>query len=294
MCTPQSTLSVLFTLVHFLKSYKNIKSILLYTLSCMKEHLCKHCNKLYSSKQSLCNHISKFHSSDIPIEQPLNNHLNNLFIPIKQPLEQPFISTKQPVHFFCSTCNKKFKHYNNKWRHEKTCKNKKTNSTMVVNNTLTNSNNNNTNNHIIINNYSSDNTEYITDAFIKRMFNHLKNKDEHHIPIPKVIENIKFNPNHKENNNIKITNMRSKVGLKYDNNKWLTVDKDILLNELYRMGINMLKKWSEKEGLLTDEMKEYYVQFNKISKIVLKDNIKEDINKKGYIYTTNADISLDI
>jgi hypothetical protein len=293
VCTPQSTLSVLFTLVHFLKSYKNIKSILLYTLSCMKEHLCKHCNKLYSSKQSLCNHVKKFHNSNNTPYIPNN-------IPIYIPSIYPkttFISSKQPVHFFCSICNKNFKHYKSKWRHEKTCKNKKTELTAIVNNTLTNSNNNsnnNNNNHIIINNYSTDNTEYITEAFIQRMFNHLKYKDEHHIPIPKVIENIKFNPNHKENNNVKITNMRSKVGMKYDNNKWLTVDKDILLNELYRMGLNMLKKWSEKEGLLTDEMKKYYAQFDKISKIVLKANIKEDLNKKGYIYTKNMDTSLDI
>ena len=59
--------------------------------------------------------------------------------------------------------------------------------------------NNGTINNITINNYMNDNIDYISEAFIKRMFDHLKNKDEHHIPIPKVIENIKFNPRHKEN-----------------------------------------------------------------------------------------------
>ena len=47
-----------------------------------------------------------------------------------------------------------------------------------------------------------------------------------------MIENIKFNPNHKENNNVKITNMRSKVAMIYDNNKWLTVDnKEYMVHE---------------------------------------------------------------
>ena len=78
------------------------------------------------------------------------------------------------------------------------------------------------------------------------MFNHLKNTDEHHIPIQKVIENIKFNPNHKENNNVKISNMRSKVGMKYDDNKWLTVDKNEMLNELYKLGEDMLALWQKK------------------------------------------------
>ena len=50
--------------------------------------------------------------------------------------------------------------------------------------------------------------------------------------------------------------MRSKVGLIYDDNKWLTIDKDELLNELYTIATD-IKKWSEKEGFLTDEMKEY-------------------------------------
>jgi len=129
------------------------------------------------------------------------------------------------------------------------------------------------NNNITINNYMNDNmrlVSYISEAFIKRMFNHLKYTEEHHIPIQKVIENIKFNPNHKENNNgdvITIINMRSKVGMIYDDNKWTMVDKDELLNELYKIGTDLLKKWSEKEGFLTDEMKEYYDRFNKISKL---------------------------
>ena len=264
----------------------------------MTEHKCNECNKLYSSKQSLCNHNRKYHKTIIPIKIP-----TNILI----------ISSYNEDKIKCTHCKKKFSSYKNKWRHEnKYCKNKENGNnlndkinivatdnitpTIVPNNTTTNSNNKiiNSNNNIIINNYMNDNIEYISDAFIKKMFNHLKNEDEHHIPIQKVIENIKFNPYHKENNNIKITNMRSKVGMKYDDNKWSTVDKDQLLNDLYKLGGDMLALWAKKTEFLTDDIKVYYERFNKISKKVLKTGIKEELNKTAYIYTKNNDNILDI
>ena len=177
----------------------------------MKELACKICNKQYKTIQSLCNHNKRFHNS-----------IKTTFSELKQPLSdfiQPLVETTtsliEPLHICCK-CNKNFKHYNNKWRHEKTC-NKITPvdeivneniSTHTINNiTINNYSNNNTINNNIINNYSNDNLEYISDAFIKKMFNHLKYNEEHIKSIPSMIENIKFNPNHKENNNVKITNM---------------------------------------------------------------------------------------
>lgn len=271
----------------------------------MKELLCTICNKHYKTIQSLCNHNKRFHTNNInPCVTPVTHvtHVTHV---------TPIVIKSEPkntTQYLCKYCNREFKRRQNKWVHEsKHCKktieviNNPNKSTIInnkiVNNRITNNkithNNNGTINNITINNYTNDNIDYISEAFIKRMFNHLKNKDEHHIPIPKVIENIKFNPSHKENNNVKITNMRSKVGLIYDDNKWLTIDKDELLNELYTIATDLLKKWSEKEGFLTEEMKEYYKHFNKISKLVLKAGIKENINKKAYIYTKNNDPSLD-
>ena len=109
--------------------------------------------------------------------------------------------------------------------------------------------------------------------------------------------------------------MRSKVGMKYDDNKWLTVDKNAMLNELYKLGGDMLALWAEKKDFLTNEMKICYENFflikkefiikrkvltfllidsfNKISKKVLKTDIKEELNKSAYIYTKNND-ALDI
>lgn len=146
------------------------------------------------------------------------------------------------------------------------------------------------------------------------MFTYLENKNVHHIPIPKMIENIKFNPNHKENNNVKVTNMRSKVALKYNDNKWSnckcdafgnlirllptaevwsTVDKIELFDELYKRATDLFNDWSKIKDFITDDMKKNYKNFNNVSQLILSKNIINEIHKKAYIYTKNNDNILD-
>ena len=83
-----------------------------------------------------------------------------------------------------------------------------------VSTNITNSNNNIINNGTInqtitINNYTNDNLEYISEKFKDRLFDNLLSYSERLFPLPRLLENIKFNPNHKENNNVKITSDRS-------------------------------------------------------------------------------------
>ena len=75
---------------------------------------CKICNKNYSSKSSLWNHTKKLHDGQ---KQSLNNQkqsFNNQNDDYKESLIE--------IKLLCLFCNKKFTHYNNKWRHQKTCK----------------------------------------------------------------------------------------------------------------------------------------------------------------------------
>ena len=104
----------------------------------------------------------------------------------------PNVITLTPT-YFCKYCNNQFTKRQNKWAHEKKyCKMKteiikksieppiikNTSSTNIINNTnngTINNINNGTINNITINNYSNDNRDviaYISDAFIKRMFNY--------------------------------------------------------------------------------------------------------------------------
>ena len=265
----------------------------------MIEFRCNICNKYYSSKQSLCNHNRKFHTNE-KLPSVTASVTTSVTPSVTTSVTNSVPSVTNVTNYYCKYCNKIFKRRQTKWTHEnKYCKKQTIVTTepavtIINNNTNTNTNNNNgTINNITINNYSNDNIGYISDTFIKRIFKYLKNTAEYHIPIPRVIENIKFNPNHKENNNVKITNIRSKVGMKYDDNKWLTIDKDQLLNELFIKATDLLKKWSEREGFMTNDMKNDYERFNKISKLALKIDIKEELNKKAYIYTKNNEVQLD-
>lgn len=288
-------------------------------------HNCIICNKLYSSFLSLSYHNRKFHKNNI-INKDIShcNILDNVIEENKSVIGIEKINKNFP----CRKCLiKNFNCRQNRFTHEKKCKLTNTisqttdekieklekeiellkisnkteinNKTEVINNkTKINKkiNNkieiNNTNNgNIIINNFNNDNSDYISEEFMKKMFRHLLYEDEQLIPIPKIIENIKFNPHHKENNNVKITNIRSDFGMKFDNNKWLTVEKNELLNELFKIGADIfLKFYKEKQGILSEDMKSCYIEFKQASKYDLKDDIKNKIHKVAYMFTKNMEL----
>jgi len=85
---------------------------------------CKLCNKYYASHSSLCNHNRKFHTTFKQPKHDQKHPVNDNKQPIND--KQLVNDQKQLVNdhkFICLYCNKNFNHYNNKWRHEKTCKN---------------------------------------------------------------------------------------------------------------------------------------------------------------------------
>ena len=80
---------------------------------------CNECSKNYSSYKSLWNHNKKFHNTydhKTTSIQPTNDH--------KTTILQPLVNNKTIDNLSCKYCSKHFNHYNNKWRHEKTCKQK--------------------------------------------------------------------------------------------------------------------------------------------------------------------------
>jgi hypothetical protein len=231
---------------------------------------CKICNKNYTSYQSLSNHIRITHKNNL---QKIN------------------------IQNSCKYCNKILSRSDSLLRHIKICKIKKeieiNNLVNIKSKCVKNITNNNNNNIIqIINNFKNDNIKYISDKFIINMFKCLENKNNFKIPIPRLIENIKFNPNHKENNNVKITNMRSDIGYKYDNNKWKRVDKDELLNELSQIGAEIFMSfYKEKHDNLSEDIKKCFEEFKSTyNSFKLQDDIKHKIQKIAYIYTKNIEL----
>ena len=252
---------------------------------------CKICEKNYKSYQSLWNHNKKFHSENG---------------------ENPKIVDETTLIYKCKNCNKKFDKKQKKYYHMKKCKSIDiSNNTVLCNIPITTINNdnktittnsNNINNGtinktIIINNYNNDNLEYISEKFKDKLFKNLLDEEEYNIPLPKLIENIKFNPNHKENHNVKIKSDRSKVGFYYDENKWKAINKNELLDDLCNYSLKIFKQYfEEKKDKLSEDMISQYQEFSHIAKLKsdLRNQIKEKIENIAYIFTLNNENELDI
>jgi hypothetical protein len=146
-----------------------------------------------------------------------------------------------------------------------------------------------------INKYKNDNLEYISDKFKDKIFKHLIYEDDHYLPLSKLLENIKFNPNHKENNNIKITSDRSKIGFYYDKNKWQAMNKDDLLEELCDYGFKIFKNFfDEKQEELPEDIKSQFKNFQVRLKSEFRKKIKTKIENIAYIFTLNNQNELDV
>jgi hypothetical protein len=134
----------------------------------------------------------------------MHNTLNNTLIIPDNTFDNTF--------YYCRTCNKKFNNYQNRWKHEKICKEKnKTSLTTIsqcsiINNTTnitTNTLNNNITNNIVINSFGKENLSHLTKRDIIEMLEQGFNCDLEYIS--KVHQNPKIPQNH----NIVISNLRS-------------------------------------------------------------------------------------
>ena len=256
-------------------------------------HTCKDCNKDYASYQSLSNHRSK-------------KHIN-----IRLMQHQPYISHEsaidQSIHlnkkYKCRNCDNIYKHIQSRFKHELKCKIEKPqpldlntsknniqNINNITNNTTNITNNGTINNTIIINNFNEDNTKYISTDFMKRVLDRLASYDDESLKsaIPYLVENIKFNKAHKENNNVQITNIKSKVAKKYIENKWQHVKKDQMVREMHNTALKVLQNWVEENKInITKKMMDGLKDYTNISPAYKKKVIHEEINLLGYNYYKN-------
>jgi hypothetical protein len=202
--------------------------------------------------------------------------------------------------YICNICDERFDDRKKKYYHQKKCTDEKkdNNGPTIIgdNNNMNNMNNVNINGNIIINNYGNDNLEYISEEFKDMLFKKLLK--DYKFPLPKLIENIKFNPNHKENNNVKIKSDRSKVGLYYDNDKWISINKDDLLNDLCKYSMEIFTKYfkEKKDDLCEDTVDQYNHLMHFVKKVEseLKTEIKKKIENIAYVFTLNNDEKLDV
>ena len=100
---------------------------------------------------------------------------------------------------------------------------KNSKNTTIQNNSITNNNNNN----IIINAFGKENLKYIDKEYIHGLI-----KEGPYGSIRKLIKYIHFNPDHKENHNIKIPNKRDKYAMVYDGSMWQVKNKKNMITTI--------------------------------------------------------------
>ena len=267
---------------------------------------CKICQKDYASRQSLCNHTRNIHKVYSGTESGTNGTTGMN----KSGTTVHFLNEKISPNI-CTYCNKELATRQSKYRHVKTCKvkqyvgktqqtiNDESNTSIIqnntdksaINNTVT-GNNNTVNNgtinniNVTINSFNADDTSYFSENFKNRILKYFTDDKKFHLPIPKVIQNLKFNPNHKENNNMKITNVKSDIAQKYQDNKWIYCKKSDMIDESHKIAVSMVEGWINQEQT-TQNTVTGFKDYLKVNKEYIRKVIFEEINKLGYIYYKN-------
>jgi hypothetical protein len=178
-----------------------------------------------------------------------------------------------PVEISCEYCKKKFNTNGSLSRHQKDfCKHRKDvleeenkklkerikeleKRPMSTNNTY---NDNRT--YIVVNNYENTNMKRLNDGDYIKI---LEDSEEPYRIIPKLIQEVHFNPNFPENHNIRLSNRnRNNKHLQvYRNNHWEIQDKDTEIGNLISDKETNLSDWIDQKGKKYPEALEKFNEY---------------------------------
>ena len=114
-------------------------------------------------------------------------------------------------------------------------KDKKCNNKITNNYYTNNTQNNNIQQNIKINAFREENIDYLTPEYILAIA-----KRGMYYAIPKLIEKIYFNENHPENQNVKITNEKSKYGEIFDGKRFVKCAKNLIVKDMICVSIDII------------------------------------------------------
>lgn len=91
--------------------------------------------------------------------------------------------------------------------------------------------------NIVINPFGKENIKYISPDYVNKLINKGPYKS-----IPKLLEYIHFNPKHKENHNIKISNKKQPYAQIYNGKEWLIQDKKRTINSMSNKAFTIINE----------------------------------------------------
>ncbi len=213
------------------------------------DYICKTCNKKYKSYQSLWNHNHKYHNTNDNHCDNHNNHSDN-HVNNHNNHSDNLIKNSITKKYCCGKCDKEFSQFQNRWRHEKSCKetnnnqnnndnlkleiielknkvqklekksNIKTTTNIKVNGNLFNGNNKmDVGPKIIINKTGNENMDQISYNEVSTIF------DNEISSVVKLIELVNFSENKPENHSFCSTALESPY-LSFYNTDTNTINKE--------------------------------------------------------------------
>jgi hypothetical protein len=228
------------------------------------EWMCRRCHHLPSTKGNLLSHLRR--------KQPCETKHDK--ISIEDYIKELTTKIYEGKVYICSYCDAKFTTRQAKYKHKFTCKavtindddpNKKianleeqnkilqsrieslemrvnettnrqeniqTSNNQIINNQVIN--NNQININVNINNFGSENTSYLTHEFLSYCIQNPRKG------MTSLIENIHYNSDYPENQNIRCKSLKQNVFEKYVNEQWRQCDASNTLDELIRKGYRIL------------------------------------------------------
>ena len=115
-----------------------------------------------------------------------------------------------------------------------------------------NNNSNNTNNiqqNIVINSFGKEKIDYIEEKLLDKLIK------APYRAIPRILEEIHFNPKHPENHNVRITNKKDRYANIYKDNTWKIEDKKKVITNMIDKGFDIIDEHHEDNK---DKLSNYY------------------------------------